>query len=179
MSKNELVVLGFLNQKPMHGYQLYQEIERIGMEHWAQVNLSSVYNTLNRLEGNRMIQAKREKPGKMPERSVYRITKEGKGKLASLLEQTLLDKKMHSPNFMLGIIFIKGLPKGRALRCIRFRVELMQKLLRSLLLVEKDGTENMVFPWEFMIQRTIDHLRLGIRRLNELEKQMQAMRSWR
>jgi DNA-binding PadR family transcriptional regulator len=179
MSKNELVVLGFLNQKPMHGYQLYREIERTGMEHWAQVNLSSVYNTLNRLEENRMIQAKREKPGKMPERSVYRITKEGKERLSFLLEQTLMDDKMHPSNFMLGVVFIKGLPKDKALGCIRFRVELMQKLLRSLLLVEKDGTEHMAFPWEFMIQRTIDHLRLGIRRLNELEKQIQAMRSWR
>jgi DNA-binding PadR family transcriptional regulator len=179
MSKNELVVLGFLNQKPMHGYQLYREIERTGMEHWAQVNLSSVYNTLNRLEGNRMIQSKRERPGKMPERSVYRITKEGKGKLAYLLEQTLRDDRMHPADFMLGIIFIKGLPKGKALGCIRFRIELMQELLRSLQKVERDGMENMVFPWEFMIQRTIDHLRLGIRRLNELEKQIQAMRSWR
>ena len=58
MTKNELVVLGLLSEKPMYGYQLYQEIERREMEHWAQVNLASIYNTLNRLQKDKLIEGK-------------------------------------------------------------------------------------------------------------------------
>ena len=179
MSKNELVVLGLLNQKPMHGYQLHHEIEKTGMELWAEVNLSSIYNTLNRLEEKEMVEAKREKPGKMPERCVYHITKKGKEELASLLEQTLQDKRIRPANLMLGIVFIKGLPKIKALECLKFKIEIMQNLLQGLLKAEKHGGEDMPFPWTFFMQGTIDHLRAGIKRIEGLMKHIQRMRIWK
>jgi DNA-binding PadR family transcriptional regulator len=179
MSKNELVVLGFLNQKPMHGYQLHQEIEKTGMEIWAEVKLSSIYNTLNRLEVKHMVEAKREKPGKMPERSVYHVTKGGKEKLASLLEQVLSDNRIRPANLMLGIFFIKGLPKRKALECLKAKVELMEKLNQSLILAEKDAGGDKPFPWAFFMRGTIDHLRNGIKRIDDLTKHIQRMHSWR
>ena len=179
MSKNELVVLGFLNQKPMHGYQLHQEIERTGMEIWAEVNLSSIYNTLNRLEQSRMVKAKREKPGRMPERSVYHISKTGKEKLASLLEQVLRDNRIRPANLMLGIIFIKGLPKRKALECLKAKVEVMEKLHQGLLGAEKDTGADKPFPWTFFMRGTIEHLRSGIKRIDDLTKHIQRMSSWK
>jgi DNA-binding PadR family transcriptional regulator len=179
MSKNELVVLGFLNQKPMHGYQLHQEIEKTGMEVWAEVKLSSIYNTLNRLEEKHMVEAKREKPGKMPERSVYHVTRDGKEKLASLLEQVLSNKRIHPANLMLGIFFIKGLPKRKALECLKTKVEVMEKLHQSLLEAEKDIGAKKPFPWTFFMRGTIDHLRDGIKRIDDLTKHIQRMHSWK
>jgi DNA-binding PadR family transcriptional regulator len=179
MSKNELVVLGLLNQKPMHGYQLHQEIERTGMELWAEVNLSSIYNTLNRLEQSKMVRAKRERPGRMPERSVYHISKTGKEKLASLLEQVLRDNRIRPANLMLGIFFIKGLPKRKALDCLGSKVEVMEKLLQGLLKAEKDAGGSPPFPWTFFMRGTIDHLRNGIRRIEDLTKHIQRMQGWK
>ena len=179
MSRNELVVLGLLNQNPMHGYQLHREIEKTGMELWAEVNLSSIYNTLNRLEQNEMVEAKREKPGRMPERSVYHITKSGKEKLAFLLEQVLSDNRIRPANLMLGIFFIKGLPKRKALDCLTSKVEVMQKLLHGLLKAEKDAGGDTPFPWAFFMRGTIDHLKNGIRRIDDLAKHIQRMRSWK
>jgi DNA-binding PadR family transcriptional regulator len=179
MSKNELVVLGLLNQKPMHGYQLHQEIDKTGMEIWAEVNLSSIYNTLNRLEEKEMVEAKREKPGKMPERSVYHITKTGKKKLASLLEQVLSDNRIRPADLMLGIFFIKGLPKRKALDCLESKVEVMQKLLQGLLKAEKNAAGDTPFPWTFFMRGTIDHLRNGIKRIDDLTKHIQRMQSWK
>jgi DNA-binding PadR family transcriptional regulator len=179
MSRNELVVLGLLNQKPMHGYQLHQEIETTGMEVWAEVNLSSIYNTLNRLEQSNMVKARKERPGRMPERSVYRITKEGKDKLASLLEQVLSDKRIRPADLMLGVFFIKGLPKRTALDCLKSKAEVMDKLLQGLLKAEKEVGVNSPFPWAFFMRGTIDHLKAGITRINDLTKYIQRMRSWK
>jgi len=179
MSKNELVVLGLLNQKPMHGYQLYHEIERTRMEYWAQVNLASIYNTLNRLERQKMIEAKREKPGKMPERNVYRIAKKGKEKLASLLEQTLRDERMHPANLVVGVALIKGLPKKKALDCLKFRSEILRKNLTHLIEADKHESRDMPFPLRFVVQSAIDHLRMGIKGIDGLLKQIQKMRSWK
>lgn len=179
MSKNELVVLGLLNQKPMHGYQLHQEIEKTGMELWAEVNLSSIYNTLNRLEDNEMVEAKREKPGKMPERSVYRITKKGKEELALLLEQTLKDKRMHPSNLVVGVAFIKGLPKRKAVDCLKFRQDMMEKLLKHLLKVNRHEGGNVPFPLVFVIQNAIDHLKLGIKGIEGLVDHIRKVRNWK
>jgi len=179
MSRNELVVLGLLNQKPMHGYQLHQEIERTKMEIWAEVNLSSIYNTLNRLEQSKMVKARKERPGRMPERSVYRITKDGKDKLAGLLEQVLSDNRIRPADLMLGIFFIKGMPKRKALDCLGSKVEVMQRLLHGLMQAEKDAGDHAPFPWAFFMRGTIDHLKAGITRINDLTKYIQRMRSWK
>ena len=179
MSRNELVVLGLLNQKPMHGYQLHQEIETTGMEIWAEVNLSSIYNTLNRLEKSKMVRARKERPGKMPERSVYRITKTGKENLAYLLEQVLSDNRIRPTDLMLGIFFIKGMTKRKALDCLKSKVEVMDKLLQGLLKAEKDVAGNSPFPWAFFMRGTIDHLKAGVTRIDDLIKYIQGMRSWK
>ncbi len=179
MTKNELVVLGLLNQKPMHGYQLYHEIERTRMEFWAQVNLASIYNTLSRLKQRKMVEAKKEKLGRMPERSVYRITKKGKEKLATLVEQTLKDNRIPHSNFVVGVAFIKGLPKRKALECLRFKKDFFQKTFKHLLKVNQDEGKEIPFPWGVILQSAIDHLRLGIKRLDDLVRQIQKMRNWR
>ncbi|NIM98840.1 MAG: hypothetical protein GTO24_12410 [candidate division Zixibacteria bacterium] len=179
MSKNELVVLGLLNQKPMHGYQLHQEIEKTGMELWAEVNLSSIYNTLNRLEDKEMVEAKREKPGKMPERSVYRITKKGREELALLLEQTLRDKRMHPSNLVVGVAFIKGLPRKKALDCLKLKKEMMQNLLKHLLKVNKREGGDVPFPLVFVIQSAVDHLKLGIKGIEGLLDHIRKVRNWK
>ncbi len=179
MTKNELVVLGLLDQKAMHGYQLYHEVERTRMEFWAQVNLASVYNTLSRLELRKMVEAKKEKPSRMPERIVYHLTKKGKEKLASLVERTLKDNRIPHSNFVVGVAFIKGLPKRKALDCLRFKKEFFQKTLKHLLNVNKNEGKDIPFPWGVVLQAAIDHLKLGIKRLDDLVKQIQRMRNWK
>jgi DNA-binding PadR family transcriptional regulator len=178
MSKNELVVLGLLNQKPMYGYRLHHEIETTGMEVWAEVNLSSIYNALNRLEQNRMVRAKRERPGKMPERSVYHITRKGKERLTSLLERTLGDKRIQPANLMLGIFFIRGLPKRKAIGFVKSKMQVMQKLLEGFIRARKDVGGEKPFPWSFFVQGTIDQLRTGIKKMNDLVKHMDTIRTW-
>jgi DNA-binding PadR family transcriptional regulator len=179
MSKNELVVLGLLNQKPMHGYQLHHEIQSAGMEYWAQVNLSSIYNTLNRLERQGMVEAKREKPGKMPVRSVYHLTKSGKQELGVLVEQTLKDERMHPNNLVVGVAFIKGLSKRKALDCLDSKRERMQKLLRHMLKLNKQEGGGVSFPLVFVIQSALEHLRLGVKEIDGLIRQIRKMRSWK
>jgi DNA-binding PadR family transcriptional regulator len=179
MTKNELVVLGLLNRKPMHGYQLHHEIVKTGMEYWAQVNLSSIYNTLNRLKRKGMVEAKREKPGKMPARSVYHLTKSGKEKLAFLVEQTLRDDRMHPHNLVLGVAFIRGLVKREALSCLEVKREGMQKLLKRMTEVDRQQRGNVPLPLGFVIQSALDHLKLGIKEISGLIRQIQKMPVWK
>ncbi|MCK4428077.1 MAG: helix-turn-helix transcriptional regulator [candidate division Zixibacteria bacterium] len=178
MSKNELVVLGLLNEMPMHGYQLYHEIEKRNMESWAQVNLASVYNTLDRLRRAEMVEAKKEKPGKMPEREVFHITRKGRQKLSSLVEEAITDDRMPENNFCVGVAFLFGLSKKKALECLETKKKRLKKVAKHLESLRKDPDQDLPLNWRFLLGYGIDHLRLDVKRIEDLRRKVFKLKSW-
>jgi DNA-binding PadR family transcriptional regulator len=168
MTKNELVVLGLLGEKPMYGYQLYQEIERREMEHWAQVNLASIYNTLNRLQKDKLILGKGERPGKMPERKVYHITSKGKKRLEDLVQMALNEQKMPQDSFVVGVAFLQGLSKEKILAALSEKKEQLRKVVGRIERIYQEGCCKMPFNWKFILEKGIFHLRVSIKNLDEL-----------
>jgi DNA-binding PadR family transcriptional regulator len=168
MAKNELVVLGLLSEKPMYGYQLHQEIERTEMEHWAQVNLASMYNTLHRLQKEKLIEGKGEKPGKMPERKVFHITAKGKERLGELVEMALNEQKMPQDDFVVGVAFLQALSRNKIISALSKRKEQLKKVIQRIEKIYRDRRDKMPFNWKFMLGKGIYYLQLEIRHLNEL-----------
>jgi len=178
MTKNELVVLGFLNQKPMHGYQLYHEIEKRNMETWAQVNLASIYNTLDRLRKAKMVEAKKEKPGKMPEREVFHITPQGRRRLSFLVEEAITDPRMPENNFAVGVAFLFGLSRKKALECLEVKKERLKKVARHLESLLKVDNRHQPLNWRFLLKYGVDHLRMDVRKIEELKRKIAKLKSW-
>jgi DNA-binding PadR family transcriptional regulator len=168
MTKNELVVLGLLSEKPMYGYQLHQEIERREMEHWAQVHLASIYNTLNRLQKEKLIEGKGERPGKMPERKVYHITPKGKKRLGELVEIALNEQKMPQDDFIVGVAFLQGLSKEKILDSLSKKKEQLGKVIKRIQKLYRDECGRMPFNWKFIVEKGIFHLKVDIKHLDEL-----------
>lgn len=178
MTKNELVVLGLLNEMPMHGYQLYHEIDKRNMEAWAQVNLASVYNTLDRLRRAKMVEAKKEKPGRMPEREVFHITRQGKRKLASLVEEAITDDRMPENNFCVGIAFLLGLTKRRALECLEIKRKRMRKVVEHLEGLKEKSQGKLPLNWRFLLGYGIDHVRMDVKKIEVLKRKISKLKSW-
>lgn len=170
MTRNELVVLGLLREKPMYGYQLYQEVERREMEHWAQVNLASIYNTLNRLQKDKLIQGKGEKPGKMPERKVYHITSGGRKRLEDLVQMALNEQKMPQDSFIVGVAFLQGLSRGKILGALAKKKEQLRKVVDRIEKIYQEGCCKMPYNWKFILEKGISHLKVEIKHLDELTK---------
>jgi DNA-binding PadR family transcriptional regulator len=168
MTKNELVVLGLLREKPMYGYQIYQEVERREMEYWAQVNLASIYNTLNRLQKDKLIQGKGEKPGKMPERKVYHITSKGRKRLEDLVQMALNEQEMPQDSFIVGVAFLQGLPKEKVLDSLSKKKEQLRHVEERIEKIYQDGCCKMSYNWKFILEMGIFHLRASIKNLDEL-----------
>lgn len=168
MTKNELVVLGLLGEKPMYGYQLYQEVEKREMEHWAQVNLASIYNTLNRLQKDKLILGKGERPGKMPERKVYHITSKGKKRLEDLVQMALNEQKMPQDSFVVGVAFLQGLSKEKILDSLSKKKEQLRKVVERIERIYQEGCCKMPYNWKFILEKGIFHLRVSIKNLDEL-----------
>jgi len=178
MTKNELVVLGLLNQEPMHGYQLYHEIEKRYMETWAQVNLASIYNTLDRLKRDQMVEAKKEKPGRMPEREVFHITPKGKKRLSHLVEEALTDHHMPPDNFAVGVAFLFGLSKKKALECLEKKGNCLKKAKAHLENLGRELNRCLPVNWKFLLRHGIDHIQLNIKSIEDLKRKISKLRSW-
>lgn len=178
MTKNELVVLGLLNQEPMHGYQLHQEIGKSKIETWAQVNLASIYNTLDRLRQANMVEAKKEKPGKMPEREVYHITLKGKERLSHLVEEALTDHRMPENNFCVAVAFLFGLPRKKALECLEEKKKHLKKVVEHLENLRKELDHHLSMNWRFLLRYGIDHLQLDMKKIEALKRKISKVKNW-
>ena len=81
----ELLVLRLLEQRPMYGYELVQEIVRATGER-LEFGEGCIYPLLHRLESEGTLTAMRQQVGGR-QRVVYRVTRKGKGKLAEAAAQ--------------------------------------------------------------------------------------------
>ena len=80
----DLVVLSFLSERPMHGYELVREYERQEVEDWATVSRPHVYYALQKLAEAGLLQGTTEHAGDR-ERVVYRVQPTGQASLAEAL----------------------------------------------------------------------------------------------
>jgi len=72
----QFLLLRILYEKPMHGYQLLEEIEqKSGGFH--KLEPGSIYTLLRRMEERGMLESKWEKAEGGPDKRVYTVTKDG------------------------------------------------------------------------------------------------------
>ncbi len=68
----DLLILLLLDQRPAHGHHLRQRLHLVERE--RAISASSVYYTLHKLEGNRLVQATVKDGQKAPSKKVYHLT---------------------------------------------------------------------------------------------------------
>lgn len=82
----DLVVLSLLTERPMHGYELWAELERRQVEKWASITKTQVYYSLRKLAGGGHIVPIDDGDASMgPERRVYKPGDTGRRLLSNTL----------------------------------------------------------------------------------------------
>jgi DNA-binding PadR family transcriptional regulator len=99
----DLIVLQFLSNQPMHGYQI---ITRIRKTFGVYFGPSTIYPLLNALEKSGYVKSEWDMNNERP-RKVYRLTTEGRN---------LLNFTEDSLNFICRKIGAPGIPKGVAIK---------------------------------------------------------------
>lgn len=178
MSKNELAILGLLNERPMYGYQINQEIKERQMDHWAKITLPSIYHSLTKLAESGMIRMETAKVGKMPERRVYSITSKGKAMLADLVEKFLTCKEEPNRPFYLGVAFVCGLSKERTLAALKKRMELLIQHLSDLKGIHDEYKGKIPFNWFMIIEHGLKHLTFEQKLIQRLIQKIESISEW-
>jgi len=114
-----LILLSFLRQRPMHGYEIQQLIQSSRMDLWTNVLSGSIYYALNKMEGDGLIAATAEERTGARLRKIYSITEEGEKCFQRLLRETLtLPPHSVKSDFSLGLAWIEHIPKQEALELL-------------------------------------------------------------
>ena len=89
----QFLLLLLLNEKPMHGYQLAEELQTRGYVREGRFKTGSLYTILNRMEQKGSLTSTHEESESGRPRRVYSITQEGKKYLKQGLQYMLRRKR--------------------------------------------------------------------------------------
>jgi DNA-binding PadR family transcriptional regulator len=127
--------LGLVAEMPRHGYELEQVIEQRAMRQWTEIGFSSIYFVLGKLEGRKLVSAKRAAGTNTKARKIYWVTRAGR---KALNAQTLVTLRTIRPTYssvLLGMINWPALDRDQALGALQTRrtvLEGEQERLRDL-----------------------------------------------
>lgn len=83
----EYALLGLLDQKPAHGYELHRRLTS-ELDHVWHISLSQTYNILKRLETQGIIQGSLQPQENLPDRRFFHLTESGRARYEDWLHQT-------------------------------------------------------------------------------------------
>ena len=126
LTQNDLLVLGLLLDRPMHGYEILQQIRAADMDLWMTISPAAVYYALTKLHRWGLVLETRAR-GEGPERSIYHLTERGREAFLAGMESALASQEPTRFEYGLGIFLLNKLPQERALPLLEQRLEFLRR----------------------------------------------------
>jgi len=172
----DLVLLSLLAERPMHGYEANQELERRQVRDWAGISRPQVYYSLDKLARLGLIRdAETDDPIAGPERRVFLTAAKGRAALADALEREDWTTQRERPPFLTWIALSWQARPGVFRRQLQRRREFLQKELdreeATLRAIRKEvGHRFHEAVW--MVSLTIQQFRIELKWLSKLSREV-------
>jgi DNA-binding PadR family transcriptional regulator len=124
-TKTDLLLLGLLLDRPMHGYELFQQIQAEGIDTWFHVSAAGVYYSLGKLRDQGLVAESQQRGGRSSRKSIHRLTEKGRAAFFEIMEAELSSREESFLNYDLAIYLLNRIPLGRAIA----RLEQRQAIL--------------------------------------------------
>jgi len=129
MTEIELVVLGLINEKPKHGYEIEELIEARGIREWTNIAFSSIYYVLKRLDKADLVNWELKEANRGSAKKVYNISNTGKLLLKQNIIEILSTAK-YGRSILLGLANLPVLTNEEAILALsNYQYEMQKKLL--------------------------------------------------
>ena len=123
-------VLALLDAKPAHGYELKASFETAVGEQWGGLNIGHLYQILERLARDGLIDSERQPQPVKPDRVVHRLTPAGRAELEHWLSEPAARTRGYRDEFFLKLMAAVQSGDGRVLDGVLRRQR--EHLLREL-----------------------------------------------
>jgi len=172
----DLVLLGLLAERPMHGYQANLELERREIRDWAGISRPQVYYSLEKLARAGMIRVSETgEPAAGPERSTFETTAKGRTALAGALEREEWTTQRERPPFLTWIALSWQARPGAFEKQIERRREFLEKELKREKEVLASILDEVGHPYHeavWMVSYVVEQFRLELRWLSKLKREL-------
>ena len=110
-----LSILELLDERPMHPYEMASTMRVRHQDEFIRLNFGTLYHTVDVLERKGWIlPIEREKEGRRPERTIYKLTEAGQEVLTRTLGELLRKPTREYPQFVAGLMFMHHLAASEA-----------------------------------------------------------------
>jgi DNA-binding PadR family transcriptional regulator len=97
-------VLALLADRPAHGYELRASFEQAVGDQWGGLNIGHLYQVLDRLSRDGLIESERQPQQVKPDRVVHRLTPAGRGELERWLAEPSVRQRGYRDDFFLKLM---------------------------------------------------------------------------
>ncbi|HKW60890.1 MAG TPA: PadR family transcriptional regulator [Candidatus Dormibacteraeota bacterium] len=128
-----LSILELLNERPMHPYELAATMRSRHYDEFVRLNFGSLYHTVDVLERDGwIVPAEREKEGKRPERTIYRLTDSGRSVLLKAVGEIIAQPRREYQHFSAGLMFMHHLHAEAAVELLEQRAQTLHAIVTKL-----------------------------------------------
>lgn len=132
----ELTVLGLVIERPQHGYDLEQVIERRGIRQWTDIGFSSIYYLLTRLERRGLLHVP-EAPAAAKSRRVFHATAEGREVAARNALAFIAEARPVPYPLLVGVANLPLLSERQYARALRTRLARLDARIAAVRAVQR------------------------------------------
>ncbi len=130
LSPLALSILELLDEQPMHPYEMASKMRARHHDEFIRLNFGTLYHSVDVLERNGWIlPVEREKEGKRPERTIYKLTESGREVLTTTLGELLRQPHKEYPHFAAGLMFMHHLTAKQAAAHLHERGETLDVIV--------------------------------------------------
>ena len=97
-------VLALLADRPAHGYELKASFEQAVGDQWGGLNIGHLYQILDRLSRDGLIESQRQPQQLKPDRLVHRLTPAGRAELGRWLAEPAVPARGYRDDFFLKVM---------------------------------------------------------------------------
>jgi DNA-binding PadR family transcriptional regulator len=122
-----LAVLVCLAEQPRHPYEVATTLRQRQKHESVRLNYGSLYGVVESLERRGLIEAQETKrSGRLPERTVYRLTESGRIELHDWLTELLSTPVKEYPAFQAALSFLPALPPDDVANLLHERAQYLE-----------------------------------------------------
>jgi DNA-binding PadR family transcriptional regulator len=169
-------ILGFLAQKPRHGYELRAAFEAVvGGENWD-VKPAQVYTTLERLEESGLVETKSDLgEGREPARRIYAITRDGRSALKEWFGEGVATEHQRDEFYVKLMVAIASAEADPA-RIVQTQRSYLYQELHDATAQRDRLSPRAEMAQILLLDKTIMHLEADLRWLDMIEMRLDAIK---
>ena len=128
----EYAILGLLEHRPMHGYEMFQQFENGTLGQIVHLEMSQMYAFLKKLERLRYIEAQLEPQGTRPPRKVFHLTALGRDTFLRWLTEPVERPREIRLLFLIKLYFVQRIIPQQSAHLVNQQIAACLRFLEHL-----------------------------------------------